>query len=95
VNPVILVTRSIFDVQSINPVPKHMAGLPAVARVLPFESVRNAESIASQVPGVRVPDGPLDRMRRTEGQESEVGEGIAMRTPPSPSWMDFADGPDV
>ena len=52
--------------------------LPVVAGVFPFESARNAEFMANEVPGVRVPDALLDRMRRAGGAEAAAGEGIAI-----------------
>ena len=54
------------------------ARLPVVAGVFPFESARNAEFMANEVPGVRVPDVLLDRMRRADGQEAAAAEGIAI-----------------
>ena len=75
-----VVTRPIFDVQGAEPFLRRIAGagLPVLAHVFPFESVRNAEFIANEVPGVRVPDRLIDRMRRANGQESAAGEGIAI-----------------
>ena len=73
-----VVTRPIFDVRIVEPFLKRIAGLPIVAHVFPFESARNAEFIANEVPGVRVPDALLDRMRRTDDRESAMGEGIAI-----------------
>ncbi len=54
------------------------ARLPIVAGVFPFESARNAEFMANEVPGVQVPDSLLDRMRRADGQEAATQEGIAI-----------------
>ena len=34
--------------------------------------------MANEVPGVRVPDALLDRMRRADGQEAAAAEGIAI-----------------
>jgi homocysteine S-methyltransferase len=75
-----VVTRPIFDVRSAEPFLKRIAGagLPVVAHVFPFESARNAEFVANEVPGVQVPDAVVDRMRRTDSQESGVAEGIAI-----------------
>ena len=73
-----VVTRPVFDVPGFEAFLKHIesARLPVVAGVFPFESVRNAEFMANEVPGVRVPDTLLDRMRRADGQEAAVAEGI-------------------
>jgi homocysteine S-methyltransferase len=46
--------------------------------VFPFESARNAEFMANEVPGVRVPDALIERMRRTERPDAAAQEGIAI-----------------
>jgi homocysteine S-methyltransferase len=75
-----VVTRPVFDVRGFEAFLKHIEGarLPIVAGVFPFESARNAEFMANEVPGIRVPDGLLDRMRRADGQEAASAEGIAI-----------------
>jgi 5,10-methylenetetrahydrofolate reductase len=50
------------------------ARLPIVAGVFPFESARNAEFMANEVPGVTVPEPLLERMRRNDA----AAEGIAI-----------------
>jgi homocysteine S-methyltransferase len=54
------------------------ARLPVVAGVYPFESVRNAEFMANEVPGSRVPETLLARMRRADMQGSAGDEGVAI-----------------
>ena len=44
----------------------------------PFESLRHAEFMANEVPGVRVPDAVVDRMRRAEAQGGAAAEGLAI-----------------
>ena len=75
-----VVTRPIFDVRGFETFLKRIeaARLPIVAGVFPFESSRNAEVMANEVPGVRVPEALLDRMRRADGAESGAAEGIAI-----------------
>jgi methionine synthase I (cobalamin-dependent)/5,10-methylenetetrahydrofolate reductase len=75
-----VVTRPVFDLRLLEAILKHLerARLPVVAGVFPFESARNAEFMANEVPGVRVPDALLDRMRRADGQEAAAAEGIAI-----------------
>ncbi|MDH3733962.1 MAG: methylenetetrahydrofolate reductase, partial [Gemmatimonadota bacterium] len=41
-------------------------GVPIIAGLWPPLSLRNAEFLANEVPGMSVPDGVLDRMRRAE-----------------------------
>ena len=73
-----VVTRPIFDVAAFEKLLPRLAEahLPIVAGLFPFESVRNAEFMANEVPGVHVPDSLLDRMRRAENPEAAGREGV-------------------
>ena len=75
-----VITRPVFDVGAFEPILRRLAEarLPVVAGVLPFDSARNAEFIANEVPGVRVPEPLLERMRRADGPERASEEGIAI-----------------
>jgi len=75
-----VVTRPIFDVGAFERFVRRIesARLPIIAGVLPFESARNDEFLANEVPGVRVPEALLERMRRADGQERAAAEGIAI-----------------
>jgi methionine synthase I (cobalamin-dependent)/5,10-methylenetetrahydrofolate reductase len=75
-----IVTRPVFDVRGFLEFLERIAPakLPVVAGLFPFESARNAEFMANEVPGVRVPDALLDRMRSADGQQSGPAEGIAI-----------------
>jgi len=74
-----VVTRPIFDVAAFERFLKRIesAKLPVVAGLVPFESARNAEFMANEVPGVRVPEALLERMRRVDGAGA-AREGIAI-----------------
>ena len=50
-------------------------GFPVLAGVMPLRSLRNAEFVANEVPGVTVPPLVLDRMR-DKGPEEARQEGI-------------------
>ena len=54
--------------------------IPVVAGIWPLVSVRNAEFLANEVPGVMVPDEIIARMRRAneKSKEHAVAEGIAV-----------------
>jgi methionine synthase I (cobalamin-dependent)/5,10-methylenetetrahydrofolate reductase len=75
-----VVTRPVFDVAAFERLVKRIehARLPVIAGVFPFESARNAEFMANEVPGVRVPDAILERMRRADGADDAVREGVAI-----------------
>jgi methionine synthase I (cobalamin-dependent)/5,10-methylenetetrahydrofolate reductase len=75
-----VLTRPIFDPASFERFLKRLepARLPVVAGIFPFESVRNAEFMANEVPGVRVPDALIERMRRADGLDAAAAEGIAI-----------------
>jgi homocysteine S-methyltransferase len=75
-----VLTRPIFDVGAFERVLPRLAAaqLPIVAGIFPFDSARNAEFLANEVPGVRVPDALMERMRRTDGPEAGRAEGIAI-----------------
>jgi homocysteine S-methyltransferase len=50
--------------------------------VFPFESARNAEFMANELPGTAVPDELIERMRRVDGaaaaaEGSAIGREIA------------------
>jgi len=75
-----VITRPVFDLAGFEAFLKKIdhAKLPVIAGVFPFESVRNAEFLANEVPGTRVPDALLDRMRRADGPEAAAAEGTAI-----------------
>jgi homocysteine S-methyltransferase len=75
-----VVTRPVFDVHGFAAFLKRIehAHLPVMAGLFPFESARNAEFMANEVPGVRVPDALLERMRRVDKPEAAAAEGITI-----------------
>jgi homocysteine S-methyltransferase len=75
-----VLTRPIFDLPNFERFLARIAGakLPVVAGVFPFESLRNAEFMANEVPGVHVPDALMERMRRADGLDAAAAEGIAI-----------------
>jgi homocysteine S-methyltransferase len=56
------------------------ARIPIIAGIWPLLSLRNAEFMANEVPGVIVPDHIIERMRRASAKSKEHGlqEGIAI-----------------
>jgi homocysteine S-methyltransferase len=74
------VTKPVFDAATFERFHARIAAarLPIVLGLWPFESVLNAEFMANEVPGVRVPEAVLERMRRTTSADQAVAEGIAI-----------------
>jgi methionine synthase / methylenetetrahydrofolate reductase(NADPH) len=54
--------------------------IPIVAGIWPLVSVRNAEFLANEVPGISVPEGVIERMRRAQERSKDhaLAEGIAI-----------------
>jgi homocysteine S-methyltransferase len=75
-----VVCRPVFDVKTFERVHRRLeaSGLPIVLSLRPFESVLEAEYLANEVPGVRVPAEVLERMRRTSSEEAAASEGVAI-----------------
>ena len=73
-----VVTRPIFDLVNFERFLKRIehARLPVIAGIFPFESARNAEFMANEVPGIRVPDALMERVRKADGQAAVAAEGI-------------------
>jgi methionine synthase I (cobalamin-dependent)/5,10-methylenetetrahydrofolate reductase len=75
-----VLTRPVFDVASFERLARRIetAKLPVVIGIVPFESVRNAEFMANEVPGVRVPEMLVERMRRADREGNAEAEGVAI-----------------
>ena len=75
-----VVTRPVFDLRGFERFLKRIepARLPVIAAVFPFESARNADFMANEVPGLFVPDALLDRMRRAIDGRAAAAEGVAI-----------------
>ena len=54
--------------------------IPIIAGIWPLVSLRNAEFLANEVPGITVPDEVLRRMRAAseKGKEAALAEGVAI-----------------
>jgi homocysteine S-methyltransferase len=70
----------VFDVQALDAFLKRIepVRIPIVAGLTAFESVRHAEFLANEVPGVSVPTPLLERMRRAPTPEAAAEEGLAI-----------------
>ncbi|HWK12503.1 MAG TPA: bifunctional homocysteine S-methyltransferase/methylenetetrahydrofolate reductase, partial [Vicinamibacterales bacterium] len=74
------ITQPIFDVQSLRAFLKRISApdFPVIAGLMPLASVRHAEFMANEVPGVHVPDTILERMRRADAAGRAADEGLAI-----------------
>jgi len=74
------VTQSVFDVEALRAFLARIghARVPVVAGIWVFDSLRNAEYMANEVPGIRVPPALVDRMRRAERKGRAAAEGVAI-----------------
>ena len=75
-----VITRPVFDVKAFEQMHRRLesAGLPVVLSIRPFENVLDAEYLANEVPGVRVPLDMIERMRRAQNVEAAAQEGVAI-----------------
>jgi homocysteine S-methyltransferase len=53
-------------------------GLPILAGIWPLKSLRNAEFMANEVPGVFLPPSVLARMAKWPSSEDQIKEGLAI-----------------
>ena len=74
------VTQPVFDLDQLDRFLDHVSRhkLPIVAGIWPLVSLRNAEFLANEVPGVSVPAAVLERMRvaSAAGREAGLAEGV-------------------
>ncbi len=77
-----VVTQPVFDLRTFESFLRRTEEfhIPIVAGIWPLVSLRNAEFLANEVPGQRVPPAVVDRMRRAQerGDEAAAAEGIAI-----------------
>lgn len=74
------ITQIVFDLDAFDAFMKRVAHLkvPVIAGLWPFDSQLNAEFLANEVPGVRVPEEYLRRMRCTDSPQAAAAEGVAI-----------------
>ncbi len=76
------VTQPVFDADQLERFVERVEAfhVPIVAGIWPLVSLRNAEFLANEVPGVSIPDAVLARMQRAQegGKEAALAEGVAI-----------------
>jgi methionine synthase / methylenetetrahydrofolate reductase(NADPH) len=74
------ITQPVFDLDQLDRFLARVESfrIPIVAGIWPLISLRNAEFLANEVPGVSVPDAIVDRMRVASagGKEEALAEGV-------------------
>jgi homocysteine S-methyltransferase len=76
------VTQPVFDPEQLERFLQRVESyrIPIVAGIWPLVSLRNAEFLANEVPGVSVPASIIERMRAAQekGKDAAVAEGVAI-----------------
>jgi methionine synthase / methylenetetrahydrofolate reductase(NADPH) len=75
------VTQPVFDVEQLKRfLDRARSPIPIIAGIWPLASLRNAEFLANEVPGVQVPQSVVERMRRAQehGTPAARAEGVAI-----------------
>ena len=76
------VTQPVFDAEPLAAFLERVRDfrVPVVASLWPLTSLRNAEALANEVPGVHVPAAVIERMRaaETHGSGAAAAEGLAI-----------------
>jgi homocysteine S-methyltransferase len=76
------VTQPVFDLEQLDRFLRRVESyrIPIIAGIWPLVSLRNAEFLANEVPGVTIPEAVLERMRQasSHGKEAALAEGIAI-----------------
>jgi len=75
-------TQPVFDPEQLERFLARAEGfrIPIIAGIWPLVSLRNAEFLANEVPGVSVPAEVIERMRRAQerGKDAALAEGVAI-----------------
>ncbi len=95
------VTQPVFDVDSligfVEAIEKQGTRIPIVAGIWPLVSLRNAEFLNNEVPGIEVPDEVLRRMASAQerGKEHARAEGCAIAREMLEQVRDVVEGVQV
>jgi homocysteine S-methyltransferase len=74
------ITQPVFDVAALRTFlerTRHVR-IPMLAAIAPMESLRHAEYLANEVPGVQVPEAIVDRMRSADAGGGATEEGLSI-----------------
>jgi methionine synthase I (cobalamin-dependent)/5,10-methylenetetrahydrofolate reductase len=75
-----VITQLVFDAQELARFLRRIEAfrIPVLAAIAPLESLRHTEFMANEVPGVRVPEAVVERMRRADANGQAPAEGLAI-----------------
>src|SRR5688572_23941744 len=92
------VTQPVFDAGQLERFLRRIrAPIPIIAGIWPLASLRNAEFLANEVPGVQVPHAVLERMRlaQEQGTAAARAEGVAIAAEMVQAIKDVVQGVQV
>jgi homocysteine S-methyltransferase len=74
------ITQLVFDPSELARFLRRVEGfhIPVMAAIAPLESLRHAEFMANEIPGVRVPDEVVERMRHADANGRAAAEGLSI-----------------
>ncbi len=76
-----IITQPVFDAEQLLRFLERIDSdtrVPVLAGIWPLQSLRNAEFLANEMPGVSVPDEVLSRMAKAHREGNERAEGLAI-----------------
>lgn len=92
------VTQPVFDPEQLARfLDRAKSPVPVIAGIWPLTSLRNAEFLANEVPGVVVPSGIIERMRKAQehGSAAARAEGVAIASEMVEGVKDLVQGVQV
>jgi len=92
-----VITQPVFDVDALKRFYDEVAkyGVPFIAGIWPLASMRNAEFMRNEVPGVSVPDTIMERMARFSSKKDQREAGIEIAREMEVQVREFTAGIQV
>jgi homocysteine S-methyltransferase len=74
------ITQLVFDAAELGRFLRRIDSfrIPVIAAIAPLESLRHTEFMANEIPGVRVPDSIVERMRGADAAGRAAAEGLSI-----------------
>jgi len=74
------ITQPVFDVEAMEAfleyAYKHSLSIPVIMGIWPLTSLRNAQFMNSEVPGIRIPDSIMERMAGADSPQAAASAGV-------------------